>query len=416
MKKTALFLALVAVLAACHDKVYNKYMTCVPVYTDYETFRTPAAFGAPRAITSNGFLYIKDNYLFVVEPDNGIHFIDNTNPVSPLNLGFLQLQGCSGLAIRDNHLYANSFIDLVVFDITTITAPTEVERVEDLFPQALPMIEKNYPVAPIDKSKGVVTSWTYEETKEETSPNIVWLNCPECDVTLWSANIETQFSAEGHTGASGSYSKLTILGDYLYVLNFDRLYPVDISNPAAVVNHPGVPIWSDTETIFPYNDHLFMGTATGMVIFGTENPAAPEYISSVTHMRGCDPVVVQDNYCYVTIRSNGECGGDLNQLDIIDITDLTAPERKNSFMMEEPYGVGVDGTLLFVCDGDAGLKVFDTTDPVTCGNNLVKTFSDIHATDVIPLNGIAIVIGDDGIRQYDYSDLNNLQLLSSINY
>ena len=72
--------------------------------------------------------------------------------------------------------------------------------------------------------------------------------------------------------------------------------------------------------------------------------------------------------------------------------------------------------LLFVCDGDSGLKIYDATNPLTCGDNMLENFTDIHASDVIPYNNIAIVIGDDGIRQYDYSDLSNFVLLSSINY
>lgn len=63
-------------------------MSCVPVYTDYETFRQPAQFLAPQTISNNGSIYIKNQYLFLVEPDKGIHFIDNNNPSSPVNLGF----------------------------------------------------------------------------------------------------------------------------------------------------------------------------------------------------------------------------------------------------------------------------------------------------------------------------------------
>jgi len=33
---------------------------------------------------------------------------------------------------------------------------------------------------------------------------------------------------------------------------------------------------------------------------------------------------------------------------------------------------------------------------------------------VIPLNGTLILIAADGIYQYDYTDLNNMQLLSKI--
>ena len=416
MKKTALFLALVALLTACHDKVYNKYMSCVPVYTDYETFRQPAAFEAPKTISKNGNIYIKDNYLFVIEPDGGIHFINNADRASPVNVGFLDLTGCTGMSIKDNYLYANSFIDLVIFDIADITNPVEVRRIEDIFPQALPVVEKNYPMAPIDKNRGVVTSWEYKETKEETTTGPTWNNCFNCE-TLTTATFESQNSGgAANTGISGSITKFTIIGDYLYVMDYNQLKPVNIVDPLAPVTAEPIGVWADVETLFPHNNYIFMGTTTGMLVYNTTNPAAPEYMSSVSHMRGCDPVVVQDNYCYVTVRSNGDCGGDINQLDVIDISDIANPVLKKSFQMDQPHGLGISGTTLFICDGESGLKIFDATNPLTCGDNLVQRFSDIQATDVIPLNGVAIVIGEDGIRQYDYSDPKNLKLLSSFNF
>jgi hypothetical protein len=38
----------------------------------------------------------------------------------------------------------------------------------------------------------------------------------------------------------------------------------------------------------------------------------------------------------------------------------------------------------------------------------------INAVDVIPLNSVLMMIGADGIFQYDYSDPNNIALLSQI--
>ncbi|MBI3134171.1 MAG: hypothetical protein HYZ14_05785 [Bacteroidetes bacterium] len=418
MKKTFLFLAAVILLAACHDKVQNKYMSCIPVYTDYETFRQPAPFLAPQAITKEGNIYIKDQYLFVVEPDAGIHFIDNSNPSSPANLGFLNLIGCTGMSIKDNRLYANSFIDLVVFDISSITAPVEVARLKDLFPQAVPVIEmeKNYPVAAIDKNLGVVTSWKYEQVKEEVNSVPFWNNCPMCLDNITVTSFESQNSTSSGTGTAGSMARFTIINNFLYVMDYGQLKPIDISNPLVPVAATPIDTWRQVETLFPHNDYIFMGTTSGMLIYNTVNPAAPQYVSSVNHTTACDPVVVQDNYCYVTIRTGTTCMGELNQLDVIDISDITNPTVVKSFQMTNPHGLGIDGSTLFICDGTDGLKVFNAADPTTCGDNLIKRFKDIEATDVIPYNNTAIVIGEDGIRQYDYSDLENLQLLSSFNF
>lgn len=416
MKKTFLFLSILLTLVGCHDKVHNKYTMCYPVYTDYETFRQPAAFTAPQSITANGSIYLKDGYLFLVEPDRGIHFINNSNPASPVNLGFLNLIGCTGMAIKDNQLYANSFIDLVVFDISTITSPVEIARMKDVFPQAVPVLEKNYPVAAIDKNQGVVTSWEYKKVKEKGQQVPIWNNCPNCISLSDGTVFESQNSSSSGTGVSGSITRFTIIGDYLYVMDYGQLKPIHIANPTSPVAETPVDTWRQVETLFAHDQYIFMGTTTGMLIYGTANPAQPDFVSSVNHMNACDPVVVQGNYCYVTIRSGSRCGGELNQLDIIDISNISSPALLKSFEMTNPHGLGIDGNLLFICDGKDGLKIFDASDPLTCGDNLSHRFKDIEATDIIPFNNTAIVIGENGIRQYDYSNPADLKLVSSFDF
>ena len=46
--------------------------------------------------------------------------------------------------------------------------------------------------------------------------------------------------------------------------------------------------------------------------------------------------------------------------------------------------------------------------------SLLKTYSDVTPYDVIPLGNILVVVGTQGLFQYDYSDINHIQLLSSI--
>lgn len=130
---------LVIIFSACKDKTYKKYKAYTPVYTAFEEFRKPAEFQSPQSISKQGQIYIKDHYLFIIEPEKGIHFIDNSSPSSPQKTGFLSLLGCTGIEIKNQHLFANSFIDLVVFDISSMTNPKEISRVEDAFPEALPI-------------------------------------------------------------------------------------------------------------------------------------------------------------------------------------------------------------------------------------------------------------------------------------
>ena len=151
-----------------------------------------------------------------------------------------------------------------------------------------------------------------------------------------------------------------------------------------------------------------------MHILDISTPSTPAFISTYDHVRVCDPVVVDDDLAFVTLRSGTECEGFTNQLEVINIEDLTNPQLLAVYPMTNPHGLGVDGNTLFVCDGDDGLKVYDKSDVAKIDENLLAHYFDMNAYDVIPMNNILMMVGTDGIYQYDYSDPNNIKFLSHI--
>jgi flagellar basal body rod protein FlgG len=100
-------------------------------------------------------------------------------------------------------------------------------------------------------------------------------------------------------------------------------------------------------------------------------------------------------------------------LDILTLNDLTNPSLVKTYNLTNPHGLSKDGDLLFICDGADGLKVYNAGD----ANNLklIKHFSNLETYDVIAYNNIALVVAKDGLYQYDYSDVNDIHLLSKIN-
>jgi hypothetical protein len=170
----------------------------------------------------------------------------------------------------------------------------------------------------------------------------------------------------------------------------------------------------DIETIFPYKNSLFIGSASGMHIFDVTSPDEPVKLSTYTHVRSCDPVVVDDQYAYVTLRSGTTCAGNVNQLEVIDITDLREPQLVATYPMTNPHGLGIDEKTLFICDGIDGLKAFDAADVTKIDQHLLAHYKNIDAKDVIPYDNVLIMIGEDGLFQYDYSDPKEIKLLSTI--
>lgn len=397
----------------CEEQYAYSYYE--PVYTSLADIRSGIEVDEPRSITNVGKIYFKDGYLFVNEPGEGIHIIDNRDPENPQHKSFIVIPGNSELAIRNNILYVDSYIDLVGLDISNLENIVEVSRLENVFSQY------NSFGFYVDPQLGLVTSWV-ERTDVEITES-------PCDATLeaWggyfykSGVMATEdfanaaASAPGNTtGVGGSMARFTIQADHLYMLDAGNIHTADISNPADPNMSSSVPLSWDMETIFPYEDKLFVGSRGGLHIVSLEDPANPVWISTYSHIISCDPVVVDGETAYVTLRSGTECEGFTNQLEVIDVSDWHNPQLQKIYPMHNPHGLGIDQSLLFICDGDAGLKIYNATDRENIDQNMIKHYTGIHAYDAIPFNNILMLIGEDGIFQYDYSNPAAIRLLSHL--
>jgi hypothetical protein len=218
----------------------------------------------------------------------------------------------------------------------------------------------------------------------------------------------------GPVGQGGSMARFAINEDYLYAVDSYDLNVFNISNLQVPALENQVYISWDVETIWPYKEFLFIGSRSGMFIFDSSNPASPMYKSSFMHVTACDPVVANDDYAFVTLRSGTECEGFTNQLDVINIENMNSPRLVKSYPMQNPHGLGIDENTLFICEGEFGLKVFNISDINAISSNQIAHFEGIHAFDVIPYQKVLIMVGEGGLYQYDYSDLENITLLSSI--
>lgn len=201
-------------------------------------------------------------------------------------------------------------------------------------------------------------------------------------------------------GRGGSMARFAVVEDLLYTISGADLQIFRLDQPGMPSKWAKTRVAFDIETLFGFGDHLLIGSQGGMYIYDTSDPEHPEFVSKLLHATSCDPVVAQGNYAYVTLRSGNRCQAGNNQLDVIDISDPAVPVLVKTYPMQGPKGLGVDGDKLFVCDDDAGLKVFDVADPLRL--QTLQHLSGINCYDVIPNQGNLIVMGEDGLFQYDY--------------
>ncbi len=216
-------------------------------------------------------------------------------------------------------------------------------------------------------------------------------------------------------GQGGSMARFAVSGDYLYTLNKRDLEVFDISIPDKPLPYTRDSVPFDVETLFSYGDHLYVGAESGVYIYSKPtNSANMKQIGQFTHMKSCDPVVVEDDVAYVTLRSGSSCrvqSGE-NTLQVLDVRNPVKPKLITTKNMIEPKGLGIDNGTLFVCDGVGGLKVFhtqkgennetnETTVTITFDRN--SSLSEINCYDVIPYNKNLIISNGDDVRQFDYT-------------
>lgn len=395
----------------CSRVVTTKVLTPI-VMAKADARANAALIEAPQEIGITGKIYIKDDYIFVSEPGQGIHIIDNHNPAAPVKLTFIRMLGNMDMAVKGNILYADSFRDLLVFDISDPKNVRKIKAVNDVLgysqsPQGF-MIGYSYATT----SDSIVIGYTSRDT------TYTW----ECQASVGALVAEdgrmvafSSSKAGASAGKGGSMARFTINKDHLYTVDVMTLRSFDLQNAADPVFREEVQIGWGIETIFPYGDNLFIGSTQAMYIFSLANPAKPERRSAVTHFRACDPVVVEGTTAYVTIRSGNACAGTFNQLQVFDVKDIDKPVKLATYEMKNPHGVGIDKGRLFVCEGAYGLRFMNA--PSATNISTVKLLEGVNAYDVIPYDNAnrLLVSARDGIYQYSYSSMSNPVLVSRIN-
>lgn len=404
--------------SSCEDSTYREYTGNAPVYMSYENLRSAVKTQQNVDLKDPGKIYYKDNYIFIVEELKGIHVYDNTDPASPVKKVFVNLPGVIDISISGYVLYADSFIDLVILDVQNIDNIHEVARVKGVLPYTVPPADNDYPKAYVDEDKGVVIDWDVKTIREkiynEPYPwpiyyrgGVAFLDASN------SAGASSGVSGSG-TGFGGSMARFGIKDKVLYIVDQNNLKVFDITNktsPAKMGDfYPGPNI----ETMFLSGNNMFLGTTTGMIIYDISNPLVPTSRVFFNHARSCDPVIVDDTLAYITLRTGTTCGGTVNLLDVVNIKKISSPSMVATFSMINPHGLGKKGDLLFICDGSAGLKIYDASEPKTLGAKLIYSYPNINAFDVIPIGNLLVMIGDNGLYQYNYSDIKNITLLSKI--
>jgi len=355
---------------------------------------------SPRAITHPAGVYRSGNLLFLLQENEGIGIMDITNPASPIDKAFIKLSSNSHVVVKSNVLIADNGVDLVSIDISDLNQIRLVNRIQNVFTEKW-LNEQDSSVFVGYEEKQISKFKSYNPSD-----------------TIPPANRTSENNAALAIGKGASETRFALSSNYLYIARGNKLTPVDVtqaSNPVLKdpVGYSGYP---DFETVYAYQGYLYVGTSDGVLILNnTISPATPYFVSFASRsIRGCDPVVVQNNFMFSTVRTGTVCNQfGQSALFIHDVTDKTAPRLESNLTLDQPKGLGIDGNLLFICQGNKGMAVYNWNESTQTLSYLYQKI-DLYAFDVITGNNTLIVAADNGLYLYDYTDPNNIKRLSKV--
>lgn len=403
-------------LQGCLKDTYTRTYTYTfyePVYKTTQEVRNNIKSNAARPVQQPGKIYIKGQYIFLNDVDKGIHVIDNSNPSQPRNIAFIDIPGNMDMAVKGNTLYADLFTDLVAIDISNPQQVVLKKIVENIFP------ERSYMYFRTDPAK-IIVEWIRKDTTVKQKFSLGELETRRTDVLFEASFFSATAGGDAKVsstpspyGVGGSMARFTIAKERLYTVGNQYLDVFNITNAENPLKAARKTLGWNIETIYPFMNKLFIGSQTGMFIYDITSADNPVPEGQFNHVRTCDPVIADNQYAYVTLRSGTTCQGFTNQLDVLNLSNLSSPALVKTYPMTHPHGLSKDENTLFICDGKDGLKIYNASSVTNL--QLIKQITGIETYDVIAWNKIALVVAKDGLYQYDYSDLSNVHLLSKIN-
>ncbi len=413
-KMLPIMLGVLCLFVSCNqDDNSETAVFAVPITKSLAKIRSEVKVTSAKQTASDGKVYVTAKHLFYIAKESGVHIFDNSNPAAPLNIAFISLEGVHDIAVKGNYLFADNFVDLLIFDISDINNITLMKTVENTI-EFMPVFPEDvvyYDTNGVDIGTDHVVVGYKKVVKKVPGRQHM-----ENVFSVGDALANDNFSG-GIVGQGGSYAKFQINKNALYTTDSYKLNVFNIADPVHTVFDKSVymDIWingGQFETLFRQGDFLFIGATNGMYIVNASDEFNPFFVSGFSHATACDPVVVSGNLAYITVRGGTSCGAIEDQINVIDITDISNPTLLSTTFLTQPKGLGIRNNELFVCCNE-GIKIYNASN--INGLVLENSYNDL-VTDVIPLDSHLIAVGPNKIIQYNYGQNHTLQVLSTVNF
>ncbi len=322
-------------------------------------------------------IYLYDSLLFISDENSGIMIYSVKDLTAPRKMGEILLSGHSGLAVRGNMIYANSYNMVYALKMKS-----------DFTFDTMCVLGEKYNYDPMYYESDCVGFFGCSSPMANSSPDM-------------SVN-----------GIGGSYAIFAVIDSFLYYIDDSYLKTMDISNPDTIIELSRTFIDWTIETLYPTEKHLYVGGRGGMYVFSRSDPENPKQIGMLQHFQAYDPVVVQDTIAYVTLRKGNNNGNSRDALLVVNISDLTNPTLISELSTQTPYGLAVKDTLLYVSNGYNGMSLYNVSNPNTVTR--IKYINSEETKDFIWYEDVLYTMTFNYVLLMDVNDPLNPKELSRI--
>ncbi len=217
---------LIIIFSACdsEDTPKEEAVFAVPIVKSMADIRSGVSVSTTRQTNSEGKIYVAEDYLFYIAKEEGVHIFDNNNPAAPQNIAFINIEGVHDIAVKGQFLYADNFVDLLVFDISDLSNITLIKTVENslTFSPTFPIDAEFYDYTVMTNPGEIVVGYRLENRARPEGQNFIL-------ATDGLTGLES--SSTDQIGVGGSYARFQILNNALYTIEAYKLNVFNIEDP-----------------------------------------------------------------------------------------------------------------------------------------------------------------------------------------
>jgi hypothetical protein len=322
------------------------------------------------------------NYVYLGDRENWLYVIDISDPAQPTQVGLYSTPGYTlDLAVMDGHLYLAKDLaaepqsyylggGLHIISITDPTQPTEVGLYPAWGSAQGVSIKEDY--AYVSNGDGLRVI----DIADPANPNEVSFFRTES--VAWDVSVEgncacvadaglglrvLDISDPAHPREVGSYVmsqspyRVAMAGDYAYVIDYQGLYVINLSDPPNLSLSSFHPV-SNPRDLAVLGRYAYVASQNVFYIVDISDPAHPVETGSC-RTASTRRLAIDGAHAYLTIYGN------LPALMIIDITDPSNPTEV-AFYIKQPtpssvWGLAAKGTRVLV-GVSYGLRTVDVSD------------------------------------------------------